>query len=590
METASISGSPAAPSATPTPERKALVFLLAGEEPYRAAFEHAPFGACEQNLEGRYLAVNRKLCEITGFTREEMLGMSSREITHPDDLAASLAATDAFLQGGSDNLVREHRYLRKDGSPVWVHLSVALLRDGSGEPQRLLLVVTDIDEQVNYRTELLHQASHDALTGLANRSLLNERLERALVRAGRNDEQMAIVLIDLDRFKDVNDSLGHAVGDQLLNAVAAKISACVRDVDTLARTGGDEFALILVEQASDQDVLVAMGRILSAVSGQYQVAGHELHVSCGIGASLYPRDGRDAGTLLKNADAAMYRAKEGGRNRFQLYQKEINVRLDQRLSLETKLRHALERQELLLHYQPQISLDSGAIVGVEALLRWRHPELGLVSPDRFIAIAEDTGLIVPIGEWVLASACAQAQSWREAGLPQLRMAVNISARQFRHKGLADAIRRVLAQTGLDAGLLEVEITESMAMHDPEETLRLLGALKECGLRIALDDFGTGFSSLSYLKRFPIDVLKIDQSFVRGIVVDRHDAAIARTVIGLARSLDLKTIAEGVETAEQGGLLRTWTCDDAQGYHFSLPLPAENATEMLRARRCFPVRH
>ncbi len=450
-------------------------------------------------------------------------------------------------------------------------------------------IASDLAERVHYQDELERQATHDALTGLANRNLLNDRLQQAIARAERLHSLIAVLFIDLDHFKYVNDSLGHAVGDELLKAVAATISGSVRTEDTVARLGGDEFVLVMADAQEESDVLIAMARMLEAVSRQYVVAGHELHMSCSIGASLYPRDGADAGTLLKNADTAMYRAKEGGRNRGQFYLEEMNARLGERLSLENMLRHALARGELLLHYQPQVDLRSGAIVGAEALIRWQHPEQGPMRPDQFIPIAEETGLIVQIGEWVLATACAQAAAWRAAGLPRIRLAVNISARQFRHKGLGAAIRRALAAQGLDPGSLELELTESMIMQDQEETLRMLKELKAIGLRIALDDFGTGYSSLNYLKRFPIDVLKIDQSFVHGIALNRSDAAIARTVINLARNLYLHTVAEGVETAEQADLLHAWTCDEAQGYLFSRPLPAEEFTALLGARRRYPVK-
>lgn len=524
---------------------------------------------------------------MSGYSEEEVIGRNSRFLFGDDLSQPEIERLREATRKGTEAQVVVKNY-QKGGTPYWISLSAAPVHDGEGRLTHFINVFNDVTERVNYEAELERQANHDSLTGLANRNLLNDRLEHAMALAERHGKTVAVIFIDLDHFKDVNDSLGHAVGDQLLKDVAIAVSGCVRDVDTIARAGGDEFVLILAEAESENDVMIAMGRVLSAVSGQYTVAGHELHVGCSIGASLYPRDGKDAGTLLRNADAAMYRAKEGGRNRFLFYQEEMNARLGQRLSLETKLRHALERQEMLLHYQPQIALRTGAIVGMEALLRWEHSELGLVSPAQFIGIAEDTGLIVPIGEWVLNTACAQARAWREAGLPRVRMAVNISARQFRHQGLEDSIRRALEGNRLEPDLLEIEITESMAMHDPEETIRLLEKIKAIGLRIALDDFGTGFSSLNYLKRFPIDVLKIDQSFVRGIVTDRSDAAIARTVIGLARSLYLQITAEGVETAEQAGLLHAWTCDDAQGYHFSRPLAAEEATSLLKERKRFDI--
>jgi diguanylate cyclase (GGDEF)-like protein len=468
-------------------------------------------------------------------------------------------------------------------------LAAAFDRMADQTERHVRKIAADLAERERYQDELSRQATHDALTGLANRSLLDDRLKQAIARAERSGNLVAVLFIDLDYFKYVNDSLGHAVGDELLKAVAAAVSGCVRDIDTVARPGGDEFVLVLADVHSEDDALTTMSRVLEAVSREYLVAGHELHVNCSIGASLYPRDGRDAVALLKNADTAMYRAKEGGRNRGQFYLEEMNARLGERLSLERLLRHALERGELLLNYQPQVDLRTGAIVGAEALIRWQQPELGLVPPDKFIPIAEETGLIVPIGEWVLQTACAQAGAWRAAGLPQIRLAVNLSAAQFRHKRLGESIRQALRANRLKPDSLELEITESMIMHDPAGTIRLLEELKAIGVRIAVDDFGTGYSSLGYLKRFPIDVLKIDQSFVRGIANNRSDAAIARTVINLARSLYLHTVAEGVETAEQADLLHAWTCDEAQGYHFSRPLAAEDFTALLAARQRYSMK-
>jgi len=522
---------------------------------------------------------------ITGYSRAEVLGCSL-QLLFADDLAQpEVERLREANRSGTEARVVVRNYT-KAGNLFWNEIFVSPVYDEEGQLTHFINALSDVTERANYETELERQANHDALTGLANRKLLSDRLSHALALAARHEKTVAVIVVGLDRFKYINDSLGHAIGDQLLQIVAKQIVACVRDIDGVARVGGDEFVLVLADVESESDALAAMGRIFASVSREYRVAEHELHVACSIGASLYPRDGADAATLLKNADAAMHRAKDAGSSRFQFFEREINTRLSQRMSLETGLRHALERGELELDYQPQIALASGSVVGVEALLRWRHPQLGRVPPGSFIAIAEETGLIVPIGEWVLASACAQASAWRAAGLTPIRMAVNLSARQFRHKGLGASIRQALESNHLEPGALELEVTESMAMLDPEETIVLLREFKEQGLRIALDDFGTGFSSLSYLKRFPIDVLKIDQSFVAGIVCDRSDAAIARTVIGLARSLWMQTIAEGVETGEQANLLHRWTCDDAQGFHFSKPLAAQEATALLTEGRKF----
>ena len=528
---------------------------------------------------------NPALESMTGYAANELIGRNLLLLFGADLEQPYLEQlSEAMLAGiGTQIVVRNYT---KAGRCFWNEIVAAPVHNDEGDLSHFIHSCSDVTERINYTSDLERQTYHDPLTGLANRHLLNERLGHSLALAGRHERTMAVIVVGLDRFKNINDSLGHAVGDQLLKEVAQQILTCVRDVDTVARVGGDEFVLILAEVESDNDAMAAIGRIFASVSREYRIAGHELHVACSIGASLFPRDGQDAATLLRNADAAMHRAKDGGRSRFQFFERDINARLSQRLSLENGLRHAVEREELELDYQPQIALASGAVVGVEALLRWRHPQLGRVPPGSFISIAEETGLIVPIGEWVLHTACAQARAWRDAGLPALRVAVNLSPRQFRHKGLGDSIRQAMESNHLEAGAIELEITESMAMVDPEESMQLLRGFKELGLRIALDDFGTGFSCMSYLKRFPIDVLKIDQSFVAGIAHDRSDAAIARTVIGLARSLWLQTIAEGVETAEQAQLLLRWTCDEAQGFHFSAPVTAQAVTELLRTEGKF----
>ena len=531
--------------------------------------------------DGRVIYVNAAFERLSGYSQAE-LRHGSAQLLFGDDLDQPyLEQLREAERAGIATQVVVRNYT-KAGKLFWNEISMSPVHDAAGSLQHFIHACSDATERIEFQTELEHKVNRDGLTGLANRSLLSDRLTHSLALSGRHDRIMAVIVVGLDRFKDINDAYGHSVGDQLLQQVAQQITACVRDVDTVARVGGDEFVLIIAEVEAESDVAVAMGRIYAAVSREYRIAEHELHIAASLGASLYPRDGQDAETLLQNADVAMHRAKDVGRSGFQFFEREMNARLSQRLALEGGLRHALERGELELEYQPQVSLSTGRIVGVEALLRWRHPQLGLVSPAHFIAIAEETGLIVPIGEWVLQTACAQARAWQLAGLPRLRMAVNLSPRQFRQRGLNAAILKALQDSHLDTDLLELEITESMAMLDPEETILLLREFKDQGLRIALDDFGTGFSSLAYLKRFPIDVLKIDQSFVAGIARDRSDAAIAKTVIGLARSLWLQTIAEGVETAEQADLLRRWTCDEAQGFYFSKPLAVAEATLRLAA--------
>jgi diguanylate cyclase (GGDEF)-like protein/PAS domain S-box-containing protein len=415
-------------------------------------------------------------------------------------------------------------------------------------------------------------ANYDPLTRLPNRSLLCDRLQHAMARARRSDQSMALLVLDLDRFKTINDSLGHEVGDRILLEVAHRLKGFVREVDTLARFGGDKFAIILEEVADLQKVVRVAQKVLSELSRTMTLDEFQLYVTASIGISFFPSDGADLESLLQHAEAAMYRAKETGRNQYQFYRPEMNARTRERLLLENSLRQAVEKQQLILYYQPKIDLASGQMTGVEALLRWRHPDLGMVSPDDFIPLAEETGLIVSIGEWVLRTACGQARTWQKSGLPPLRVAVNISGRQFRQTDFVDMVEGVLTQSGLDPQYLELEITESVAMENVEETIETLTALKERGLCLAIDDFGTGYSSLSYLKRFPITSLKIDRSFINEVGTDPNDAAIASSVIALAQAMSLKVVAEGIETEEQLRFLVARGCTEGQGFLFSRPVP------------------
>jgi diguanylate cyclase (GGDEF)-like protein len=428
---------------------------------------------------------------------------------------------------------------------------------------------------------VVHMAHHDALTGLPNRTLFADRVAQAIARAHRRDGRIAVLFLDLDRFKNVNDSLGHAIGDLLLTAVAERLTNCLREEDTAARLGGDEFIISLPDVADAGEAARIATRILGELAKPFKIAGHQLHADGSIGIALYPTDGGNAETLMRNADTAMYHAKESGRANYQFFSAQMTERVSRRLSTETDLRRALERGEFFLHYQPLIDLGAGRVSGAEALLRWPHTEQRCMSPAEFIPIAEDTGLIIPLGEWVLLEACSQAQAW-QARCPGLRISVNLSARQFRQKDLIGMIERVLGETGLAPTLLELELTESMLMHHAEETVGILERLDEMGVHLAIDDFGTGYSSLSYLKRFPIHSLKIDRSFVRDISSDPDDAAIVTAIVAMARSLNLKVTAEGVETEEQAAFLRSLACHQAQGYHFGHPMPAAEFLARLPA--------
>lgn len=471
----------------------------------------------------------------------------------------------------------EFSAVRKDGTvfPVSILGSPTIF---NGHPAS---VGTVLDRSAGEKADLKIRelADFDPLTRLPNRRLLYDRVKQLLATGERDQSPVTLMFLDLDHFKRVNDSLGHSVGDELLCVLAARLSATVRRVDTLARLGGDDFVLAMpgIQAAGAAEVA---RRLLEVCSAPFVVGGHDLIVSPSIGISIYPQDGKDIETLLKNADAAMYKAKEHGRNTFQFYAAEMNRATLDRLLMESNLRRAIKKNEFVLHYQPLVSLQSGLILGVEALIRWQHDDLGMIMPDSFIRIAEETGLINPIGDWVLGEACRQAQSWIDAGLPAMVMAVNVSPVQFRQGGFVDAVAGALAASGLEANFLELEVTEGTVMHDAEVTLATLTALHRMGVVLSVDDFGTGYSSLAYLKRFPVSKLKIDRSFVRDLEVDADDRAIASTIVSMGRNLRLTVLAEGVETVEQLRLLRNMDCDMAQGYYFSRPLAAADITELL----------
>ncbi len=433
-----------------------------------------------------------------------------------------------------------------------------------------------------------HLAHFDGLTGLPNRSMFNQRAGHALAQARRNAEALAILFIDLDRFKNINDTLGHDAGDRVLEEAAERLRACLRESDTVGRLGGDEFVVLIEELPDPAQVAIVAQKIIAAIARPFALEAQEVHITASIGISTFPDDSQSVEGLMKNADIAMYRAKEQGKNSYRFYSAQMNVHTLERLALESDLRKALERDEFLLHYQPKVDIGSGLIVGMEALLRWQRADGTLVPPAQFIPLAEETGLIVPIGEWVLKTACARNRAWHDLGLPRTRIAVNLSVRQFDKAGLLQDVARVLAETGLGADSLELEITESMVMRDPENTVSLLNELKAMRIRLSIDDFGTGYSSLAYLKRFPIDSVKIDRSFIQGLPDDGDDAAITQAIIAMAHSLRLKVIAEGVETAEQLGFLREHGCDEMQGYLFSRPLPEAGILRLLRETAAAPI--
>lgn len=527
--------------------------------------------------------VNPAVSALTGYTPEDFYADPELvlKIVHPDDREA-LEILD--LDRWKEQKAVAMRWIRKDGSVVWIEPRRVPVFDAAGKVIAIEGIAHDITDARGYQYQLEHQATHDMLTNLANRNLLNDRLQQAIAHAQRNNQLVAVGYIDLDNFKFINDSLGHSAGDRLLVEMTGRLKQCVRDGDTLARMAGDEFVIVLTEAGSTSRVMSLMQRIVECVAAPCALNGHTLQTTCSLGLSIYPSDGEDAETLLRHADIAMHRVKESGGNDVQFFIQEMNARVEDKLALESALRHALGRQEFMLHYQPQVDLKSGAVTALEALIRWRHPALGTILPARFIPLAEETGLIIPIGEWVLLTACAQAKAWHDAGLSSVAISVNLSARQFRQRGLAKRVAETLAETGLTAKYLELELTESLVMVDIDEAIDTLRELRAMGVSVAIDDFGTGHSSLTYLKRFPLDRLKIDRSFVQDLTVDAGSAGIARTVVSLAHVLNLKVVAEGVETAEQLAFLRQTGCDEIQGYHFSQPLTAADCTRLLAEKR------
>jgi diguanylate cyclase (GGDEF)-like protein len=430
---------------------------------------------------------------------------------------------------------------------------------------------------------ITHSAEHDALTGLPNRLLLNDRVGQAVAFVERHQNQVAVLSLDLDGFKHINNSLGHPIGDRLLQSVARRLVNCVRATDTVSREGGDEFAVLLSEIKQPEDAATKSGRLLQAVAEPYSIDQHDLHITASIGISIYPDDGPDAETLIRNADTAMHQAKENGRQGYQFFRPAMNILAVERQSIEEHLRRALERQEFALHYQPIINLSTGTIAGVEALIRWTHPIRGSVSPGQFIPVAEDCGLILPIGAWVLREACMQARAWADRGLPKMKMAVNVSAMQFEQESFLDDLFTVLGETGLDPGSLELELTERALMKRADLAASILSTLRGKGIRVAVDDFGTGYSSLSYLRKFPLDALKIDQSFVSQITTIPDETVIITAIISMSRSLNLQVIAEGVETEDQLEFLKAHQCDQAQGYYFSRPVAPQEFVRLLEAR-------
>jgi diguanylate cyclase (GGDEF)-like protein/PAS domain S-box-containing protein len=560
--------------------KRAEQALRRSENQLRAIIDAEPECVKVVRADGTLVQMNAAgLAMIEAGRPEQVIGKSIMQLMAPEYREAYRTFIGDILRGNKGMMEFEITGLK--GTHRWMETHAVPLAGEQGGQPLVLSITRDITERKQTERRLKQLAHFDSLTDLPNRVQFIERLEQAMVDADRNERLLGVVFLDLDRFKYINDSLGHGKGDMLLREVAMRLSGVVRRGDTVARLSGDEFALVLADMGHVDDAIHVAQKILDVFHQPFRVAGHDLSVTASLGITLYPFDDRGADDLLRNADVAMYRAKESGKNNYQFYVAEMTTIVSERLTLENDLRSALVRGEFSLNYQPIADCRSGEITGMEALLRWKHPERGMISPALFIPLAEETGYIIPIGEWVLRSACEQCRRWQNMGFESIYVAVNLSSRQFHQQDLTASIHRILQETGLDPTCLGLEITEGLIMQQAEASVNTLRELKAMGIRISIDDFGTGYSSLSYLKRFPIDVLKIDQSFVRDIPTDQDDAAIASTIITMAHSLGLKVVAEGVETLEQLNFMRKHRCDAMQGYYLSKPLPPEQFAVLLK---------
>ena len=559
----------------------ALEALRESEEKYRSILENIQEAYFEVDLAGNFTFFNDSLCRMTGCSKEELTGTNYTRFSDKENSKFVFQAFNKVYTTGEQTERFDWLIIRKDGTKRYIEASVSLRKDSSGKPSGFKGVIRDITERKRIEQELNYMATHDTLTGLPNRLMFSQLLNQAIQSTRRNKKHLAVFFIDLDRFKIINDSLGHEAGDQLLQEIARRFKASLRAADIVGRLGGDEFVILIEDFHGFDQVKTVAHKILSAAIKPMVIMGEECRVTASIGISVYPKNGQDEQSLMKNADIAMYFAKEEGKNNYQFYSKDIKTQSNERLSIETNLRRALERNELYLNYQALLDFKTNEITGVEALLRWNNQDLGSVTPMQFIPVAEETGLIVPIGKWVMKTACIQNVAWQNKGLSPVCMAVNLSLRQLMDDNLLADIKNVLDESGMNPKFLELEIKESMVMHNPSKLISLLSKIKEMGVRLAIDDFGIGYSSLAQIKRFPIDTLKVDRSFIRNLPDNTEDKAITEAIIAMGKTLSLTVVAEGVETLEQENYLRERVCDEMQGFYFCKPVTADKFAELLR---------
>jgi diguanylate cyclase (GGDEF)-like protein/PAS domain S-box-containing protein len=565
-----------------TERKHAEKALRQSEEKYRNILENIQEGYFEVDLSGNFTFFNESMCRITGRLKEKLTGTNYKQFSDEENSKKVFQIFNKVYKTGEPTDGFDWLIIRKDGTKRYVEASVSLQKDSSNKPNGFKGVIRDITERKLIEQELNHMATHDALTGLPNRLMFSQLLNHAILSAQRNKKQLAVLFIDLDRFKIINDSLGHEAGDRMLQEIANRFRQLLRAVDIVGRLGGDEF-IILIEDVNELSQVATLAhKILTTTIKPAVIMGEECRVTASIGISVYPTDGQDEQSLMKNADIAMYFAKEEGKNNYQFYSENIHSIANERLSIETNLRRALERHELSLAYQAKVNFKTRMITGVEALLRWDNPYLGSITPTQLIPVAEETGMIVPIGRWVMRTACAQNVAWQNQGLPPICMAVNLSLRQLTDEQLLDDIKATLEETGMAPDLLELEITESMVMHNPARMITVLNKIKEMGIRLAIDDFGTGYSSLAQIKNYPVNTLKVDRSFIRNLPFDSENKAITEAIIIMGKNLSLTVVAEGVETKEEENFLRQHVCDEMQGFYFSKPIAPDKFADLLRS--------
>jgi diguanylate cyclase (GGDEF)-like protein/PAS domain S-box-containing protein len=564
-----------------TERKQAEEALRQSEEKYRTILESIQEAYFEVDLDGKFTFFNDSMARLTGHSKEELLGMNHKQFTNEETAKEVFQAFDNVYTTGEPSKGFDWQIIRKDGGEGFVEASVTLQKDLSGKPTGFKGMIRDITERKRTEQQINYMATHDVLTGLPNRLMFNQLLNQAIRSAQRHKRQLAVLFIDLDRFKTINDSLGHEAGDRLLKEIGKRFKRSLRADDVIGRMGGDEFVILIEEVNELNQVALVAHKILSSTIKPMVLTGEECRITASIGISIYPKDGLDEQSLMKNADIAMYFAKEEGRNNYQFYSKDIQSQSNKRFSIETNLRRALERNELSLEYQAKLDFKTGMITGVEALLRWQNPSLGSVTPMQFIPVAEETGLIVPIGRWVMKTACAQNVAWQRQGLPPICMSINLSLRQLMDDNLLEDIKAALDDSGMAPNLWELEITESMVMHNPMYLIEVLTNIKKIGVRLAIDDFGTSYSSLAHIKHFPIDTLKVDRSFIRNLLQDSENQAITEAIIAMGKTLSITVVAEGVETQAQKDFLRDHICDEMQGFYFSKPVTPDQFGDLLR---------